>query len=71
MVGVSSDETCGCGAVGESDSAVVAQDEVIGDLANRRSAWIGMTADGEQELVLSGCEARRSGLCLAPTQEPS
>lgn len=42
-----------------------------GDVTNRRALGIGVAPDCQQQLVLSGCEARRCGLSLAPAQEPA
>ena len=57
------------GAVDEPDRAVVAQHEVAGDVADRRPARVAVAADGEQQLVLGGREARGLGVLLAPAQE--
>lgn len=69
-VGVASDEAGRRGPVNEPDHAVVAQDEVISELADRRSADIGMASYGEQELMLGRREAGGVGLLLAPVQKP-
>lgn len=58
-------------AIDQPDRAVVAQQEVGGNIAERRPARVGMAPNREQELVLSRCEAGRLRLPLAPTQEPA
>jgi hypothetical protein len=59
------------GAVDEPHRAVGAQHEVPGDIADRWSVLIAVTADREQELVLGGRQAGGLGVLLAPAQEPA
>jgi hypothetical protein len=58
------------GAIHEGDGAVVTEQQVAGGLADRRPALVVMAADGQEQLVLGGRDARRLGLLLAPAQEP-
>lgn len=53
--------------VDELDRAVVAKHQMGRDIAHARGGTV--AAHGQQELVLSGCNARRLGLLLAPVQE--
>lgn len=69
VVGRSLDEAGRDGAVDELHSAVVAQQQVLRHLADRRR--LAVTADGQQQLVLGAGEANRPRLVLAPVQEPS
>jgi hypothetical protein len=64
-----SDEPGGLGSIDQADCAVVAQQQVFGHVADGRPAPIGMTPNGEQQLVLSRRDAGRLGLLLAPAQE--
>jgi hypothetical protein len=50
------------GAVHEPHGAVVAQDEVVGELADRRADRAGMALDREQQLVLG--RRQPCGICL-------
>src|SRR3954454_7613986 len=59
----------GHGAVDESDGAVMAQEQVVGDVSDGRSGRVVMTSDGQQELMLGGSEAGGVGVALAPAQE--
>lgn len=59
----------GFGAVHESDRAVALQQQVLGDLADRRRPRSRMALDRHQKLMLRGRESRLSGLLLAPAQE--
>ena len=63
------DEPGGLRPVDQADGSVVAQKEVLGHVADGRSAPVGMTPDGEQQLVLGRRDAGRLGLLLAPAQE--
>jgi hypothetical protein len=42
--------------VGQLDGAVVADQQIGGDLADGRAAWVGTAADHQQQLVLGGGE---------------
>ncbi|HEY5431632.1 MAG TPA: hypothetical protein VIK04_21140 [Solirubrobacteraceae bacterium] len=68
-IGFAPDKAGRLSAVNQADGAVVAQDKVVGDLANRRSEGIAVASHGEEQLVLRGGQAARSGLLLAPMQE--
>jgi hypothetical protein len=63
------DQPGGLGAVDEADCTVVAEQQVVGDLADSRAPRIRMPADGEQELVLGGCEPGGLSLLGAPRLE--
>jgi hypothetical protein len=65
------DQSCLLGAIDEADRAVVAQHEIAGDVPDGRSARVVVTADGQQQLVLGGCEARGLGVLLAPVRSSS
>ena len=68
-VGVADDQPGYRGAVDQPDGAVVAQHQVVGDLADGGAGGIGVAADREQQLMLRGREPGRLGLLLAPAQE--
>jgi hypothetical protein len=68
-VGIPLDQTGGLRTINESDRAVVAQQEVVRDIADRGTGWIWMAPDGKQQLVLSGRQILRPRLLLAPAQE--
>jgi hypothetical protein len=53
-VGCACDETLRFGAVDEADGAVVAQQQVAGDVPDRRVRGAWMPLDREQQLVLGG-----------------
>lgn len=65
------DEPGSLGAIDQPDGAVVAQQEMVGDVADGRAARVGVTADGEQQLVLRGRQPGRMGLPFAPAQKPA
>lgn len=69
LVASARDEARGIGAVDETDGGVMAQEQVVGDLADRRSPWIRVAADGEQELMLGRRQPGGCRLLLAPAQE--
>ncbi len=54
-VGQAVDEAAALGAVDELDHAVVAEQQVIGNVADGRVAVV--AADRQQQLVLRGCQA--------------
>jgi hypothetical protein len=66
-IGDAAHESGLAGAVDELDDAVVAQQEMVGDLADRRRATV--PADGEKQLVLGGRQSRALRLSLAPAKE--
>jgi hypothetical protein len=68
VVGHPRDQAGGDGSIDEPDDAVVAEQQVIGDLTDRRGTAV--AADGEQKLMLGGREPDIVGLLLAPVQEP-
>ena len=61
VVGVTDplDQAGRVGPVHQSDRAVVAEEEVVGHLPDGRATTVGVTADGEQQLVLGRRSARR------------
>jgi nucleotide-binding universal stress UspA family protein len=61
------DQTGGDGPVDELDGAVVSQQQVAGDVTDRR--WRAVTPDGEEQLVLRAGEPDRVGPLLAPALE--
>ncbi len=71
VIGVSSsgDETRLLGPVHEPDRTVVAQQQVVGHLAHGRPAPVGVSMDGEEQLVLGRGEPGFLGLLVAPAQE--
>lgn len=63
------DQPGGDGSIDEFDDAVVAEQQVIGDVADRRLLVV--AADGQQELVLRTSEPNCIRLVIAPPQEPA
>ena len=61
-VGVAFDQAVSGGAIDQLDGAVVAQHQVVGHIADRRTRWVGMAADREQQLVLEHLLELRTGL---------
>jgi hypothetical protein len=59
----------GLGPVDQFHDAVVAQQQVVGDLPDRRGRAV-VAPDGEQQLVLRRREPGGAGLLLAPMEEP-
>jgi hypothetical protein len=55
--------------INQAHGTVVAQQEVIGDLAHGGAAWIPVSSDRQEQLVLGGGQAGPSGLLLAPPLE--
>jgi hypothetical protein len=55
------------GPIDQLDGAVVAQQQVLGDIADRRRATV--SPDGEEELMLRSGDPDRLRLLLAPPQE--
>ena len=52
--------------IDQTDDAVMAQEEIVGHFADRRTPWVGVTADGQEQLVLCRREPGGSSLLLAP-----
>ena len=67
-VGSSFDEVGSLGPVDQPDHAVVPEQQVLGDVPDRRGAGR-VPPDREEELVLRRCDAGRDRLLLAPVQE--
>ncbi len=63
------DEPGGFGAVDEADRAVVTQEQVVGDVADRRASGVRIPAYGQHELMLGRRQPHGAGLLLAPTEE--
>ena len=59
------------GPVDQPDGTVVAQQQVVGDLADGRATAIGMPPDGQQQLVLRRGQPGPLRLLLAPADEPA
>lgn len=57
------------GPVDELHCAVVAEEQVIGDVADRR--WRAVTPYGEEELMLRAGQPDGLGFLLAPPEEPA
>jgi CBS domain-containing protein len=70
-VGAAPDEPGHRGAVDQLDRAVVAQQQVVGEVADGRRGVTGMPFDGDQQLMLDVGQADRLGLFLAPVLEPA
>ncbi len=62
-------EAGGLGAINEPDRAVMTQQQGLGHGTDGRSLRSWVPADGEQQLMLRGGQARRFRLLLAPMQE--
>jgi len=58
------------GAVHEAHGAVVAQQQLVGDVADLGSAGINVPSNREQQLMLGGGQPGRSCPILAPMLEP-
>ncbi len=68
-IGVAAHEPGGGGAIDQAHRGVMLNDEVCGDVADRRAARVGVALDREQELVLRGGDPGGPRLALAPSQE--
>jgi hypothetical protein len=58
-------------AIDEPARAVVAQEQVSGEITDRRTQRVVVRAYGEQKLMLRWRDSRGSRLILAPMQEAS
>jgi hypothetical protein len=56
-------------AVNETYRTVVDKEQIVGYFSDRRTTGILMASDRQQQLVLSGSEARGARLALAPAFE--
>jgi hypothetical protein len=63
-------QPCRLGPIHEAHGAVVAQQQLVGDLADLGPPRISVSSDGKEQLVLSGGQPGRSCLDLAPMLEP-
>jgi CIC family chloride channel protein len=63
------DESRGLGAVDQSDSTVVLEEQGFGNLSDRRPFAIRVALDREEQLMLRRGETGGVGLLLAPVQE--
>jgi hypothetical protein len=61
-VALARDQSGGVGAVDQPDRRVVAEQEVVGGLADRRPARVRVAADRQQQLML---RRGQSGICSA------
>jgi hypothetical protein len=68
-VGAARNQSGGLSAIDQLDRAVVAQQQVIGDVADRRPTRIRVAADGKQQLMLSRGQAGGLSLTLTPSHE--
>jgi len=68
-IAASHHETGRVSAVDELDRAVVSKQQVVRNFTDSRTALVVVTADRQQQLMLSRGEARRARLLLAPTLE--
>ena len=57
------------GPVDQPDGTVMAQQQVVGDLADGRATAVGMPPDGQQQLVLRRGQPGPLRLLLAPADE--
>lgn len=71
FVSGSLDQAGGLGALGELDGAMVADVQIVGDVADRRAVFACVAANYEQQLVKRWCEAGCSGGVFAPSCEGS
>jgi hypothetical protein len=67
---LAADDADGLRPVDQPDSAVALQQEVLSQVANGGRLGARVALDGHQQLVLSGGQADRGCLVLAPAQEP-
>ena len=63
------DQPSSVSTVDKADRAVVAQQEVVGHLADSGTAGVPMATDREEQLVLGGSQPGRLSLLLAPALE--
>jgi hypothetical protein len=68
-VGRPAQQARGLGPVDEADRAVMAEEQVLRDVADGGAPRVVVAADGEQELVLGRRQPGRRRLPLAPAQE--
>lgn len=65
------DEAGALGPVHKAHRAVMAQEEIPGNLPDGRPLRVGVAPDCQEELVLDRREAHALGLSFAPAQEPA
>lgn len=68
-VALTADEPGVLGPVHEADGAVVAEQELLGDIPDGRPERIGMAPDDQEELMLGGRQPDDLGLLFAPARE--
>src|SRR5581483_3707222 len=57
------------GPADEADGAVMTNQQVVGNVGDRRAARIAVTSDGDEKLMLRGGQSDRRRLGLAPMAE--
>jgi len=67
----SRDESRLLGTVDQLDHAVVSEQKGVGELPDGWRPWLGVTTDGEEQLVLLRGDAGRRRLLFAPLEEPA
>lgn len=63
-------QPCRLGSIHQLDGAVVAQQQLVGDVTDLGPTRITVSSDGKQQLVLGRGQPGRSCLSLAPMLEP-
>ncbi len=63
------DQAGGNGPVDQAHGAVMTEEQVVGHVADRGRIGTAMTADGQEQLMLGGRQARFGRPVLAPSQE--
>jgi hypothetical protein len=69
LVDAAPDQTGGFGPIDEPNRAVMAKQQRLGHLPDRRAARLPTSTDRQEELMLRRRQPCRDGLLLAPVQE--